>query len=211
MKNLKSPNISPQMLIIVGLTVGGLLLGMIGYVAAVAPEKSRIVPIDTQIQSARASLIAAEQLPARPTPEPAQAADLFKLTKAMPDSDDIPGILLALTKIAQQSSVSLQGVTPAPDVLVTGYSQVPLTLQVGGTYVTITNFLRNLRRSVVLKGNSLQVTSRLFIPTSISLGTTNGVITATITLDAFTYGAPPTTTTTPASTDTTDTTTTTTG
>jgi Tfp pilus assembly protein PilO len=213
-KKVQLPNLPKQTMIAIGLAVGGLLLGLIGYLAVISPENAKIVPIESQIATARASLISAEEAPAKIKPIPAKAADLFKLTNAMPDSDDVPGVLIDLTQLAKESSVELTGVTPTADVPETGYSEVPVSVLVTGSYAGMTKFLTEMRRAVVVNGDTLKVSGRLLEPTSIDLTTPDGkLVSATITLNAFSYGTgtPPATTTPGTTTTETTTTTATTG
>jgi Tfp pilus assembly protein PilO len=125
----------------------------------------------------------------------------------MPGTDEIPGVLISLSQLAQSSKVSLLSVTPAPDVAESGYSQVPIALQVSGKFDGLMKFLTSMRRAAVLHGDKLKVKGRLFVPTTVSITSTDGKsVNATINLDAFVYGNAPV-----AATDTTATTTTTSG
>jgi Tfp pilus assembly protein PilO len=202
-------NIPQQTLIAVGLAVGGLLIGMLGYFVAVSPEKAKIGGINSQIEVARSSLLAAEVPTAKTKVLPANAVDLFKLETAMPINDNVPGLVLELSALAKASALTVSGITPSADLAETGYAQVPISLQVVGTFPNVTTFVRKLRESVVVNGQTLKVNGRLFVPTSVAVTTAQGnSINATITLDAFVYGSGSTTTTTATTTTGTDSTTT---
>ena len=92
-------------------------------------------------------MIVAEGAQAKPVPF--RASDLFRLAKAMPGSTDMPGILLALGHVARQSSVTLTAVHPSPAVnLGIGYSAIPISITISGSYAAITKFEHLLRTSV---------------------------------------------------------------
>jgi hypothetical protein len=148
----------------------------------------------------------------KPKPPDVQAADLFRLTEAMPDSQDVPGILLSVERLVQTSSLALVSIQPPPVTppvpSATGYTAVPVTVTVHGTFANVAKFLQRLRDSVVVTDGHLKVTNRLYIPTQISLSVVTGqTLAASIGLSAFVYGTPPAPVVAP--TDTTATTTTT--
>jgi hypothetical protein len=207
--------LSRQQMIAVGLATFGLVLGLGAYMILVAPQKSKAVALAGAVDSAQTSLSVAQHAPrhVRPKPVPVGAADLFRLTKAMPDSGDVPGILRALTRLAKASSVELISLGPSPAAPTPmGYSTVPVSISVHGKFANVSNFLHRLRDTAVVTHKHLKVTGRLFVPNQISLTSDDGLaVNATILLDAFVYGAAPVAGSTPTdttSTSTTDTTTT---
>jgi hypothetical protein len=73
-----------------------------------------------------------------------------------------------------------------------GYTAVPVTVIVHGTFTDIANFLQQVRDSVVVTHDHLKVTNRLYVPTLISLSVVDSkTLTASIGLSAFIYGTPP--------------------
>jgi Tfp pilus assembly protein PilO len=188
----------------IGLPVFGLLIALIGYFALVSPQNGKSHRATEQIQALQAQLLALHQKP--PKPVSPQAVDLFRLVKAMPDTDDMPGILRDLSRLARSSKVSIQTVQPSAQVaLPLGYGALPLTVALEGKFGNVSTFLARLRGQVRLGEKKLYVTGRLLIPNQIQLTSKDGgTVTATLTLDAFVYGvAPP-----PTPTSTTGTTTT---
>ena len=103
--------LSKRELVLFGVPVLGLLIGMLGYFALVAPQKSKASRLGNEIVGAQAALIAAHHKP--PKPVSAHAVDLFRLTKAMPDSNDMPGLLRNLSQLSRASNVKLQSFTPS--------------------------------------------------------------------------------------------------
>lgn len=192
--------IGKEKLILYGVSVFGLLIGVAGYFALVAPQKATSHRLDAEIQAAEVRPAAAQQARAAKQP-PVHATDIFRLTKAMPDSNDVPGILDRLSQLAQASSTTLQSVQPSPVVPLTGgYGALPLNVVVGGPFAGVSSFLQRLRQQVALgKKGALHVDGRLLVVNNVQLATTTGsAVTATLSLDAFVYGVapPPTTTTT---------------
>jgi len=201
-------SIPREKLLLIGVPVFGLLIGLLGYFALVAPQKSKAASLSNQIAVAK---LQAEQVktPQKAKPVPVHAADLFRLTKAMPDSDDVPGILLDLARVAKSSDVSIQSVAFTAPVPLSGYGALPTTVIVKGSFPSVAAFLHQLRREVWVDGRgNVHADDRLLIADNVNLAEASGVMTATLSLNAFVYGlsAPSTTTT---STDTTTTTTTT--
>lgn len=182
-----------------GLPIFGLLLGMIGYFALVSPQKARSHRASGQLASLEAQLLAEQKAP--PKHASVQAVDLFRLVKAMPDTNDVPGILRTLDRVAESSGVTIETLTPGAQVaLPSGYGALPVTVGVQGTFTDVSSFLSKLRDQVRLGKKSLYVTGRLLIANQVGMTSKDGkTVTATLNLDAFVYGvappAPPATTT----------------
>jgi Pilus assembly protein, PilO. len=202
-----------QQMLAVGLAVFGLVLGLGSYLILVAPQKSKAVALSGAVTAAQSSLYVLQHNPhqkvQKPKPPDVEAADLFRLTKAIPDSPDVPGILLSVMRLAQASSLELISVQPTAGTATTqsptGYTAVPISVSLHGKFANVAGFLQRLRDSVVVTHDHLKVTNRLFAPSLISLSTSDGqTVDASITMSAFVYGTPPppvvaptTTTTTP--------------
>jgi Tfp pilus assembly protein PilO len=191
--------LSQQQMLAVGLAVFGLVLGLGSYMILVAPQKSKAVALSGAVEAAQSSLYVVQHHPhghvQKPKPPAVEAADLFRLTKAMPDSQDVPGILLAMMRLANASSLDLISVQPAlnpPAQNPIGYTAVPVSVSLRGKFANVANFLQRLRESVVVSDGHLKVTNRLFIPSLITLSTSADGLTvdATISLNAFVYGKP---------------------
>lgn len=182
-------------LVLFGLPVLGLLVGMIGYFLLVAPEKSRASRLASQVDAAQAALLAAHQKPPKQVHISAHAVELFRLTTAMPDSSDVPGLLRNLSRLAAASKVTIQSVSPQnPIPLTLGYGALPVNLTIAGTFTTVSDFLRRIRTQAMMRNGKVHATGRLLIAKSVSLspgGTGNG-LTVALSLDAYVYGiAPP--------------------
>lgn len=187
--------LTKQQLILFGLPVVGLMLGLLGYLALVSPQKSHAGRLASEIGAAQAQLLAAHKPAVKAKPTSAQAADLFRLTKAMPDSGDMSGVLRQLTLLAHASSVSLDTVRPSPVVTTAlGYGAIPMEVDVSGKFANVVGFLQRVRQQVAIgKKGRLHADGRLFVANQIQLTTTDGrSVAAAMKFDAFVYGAPPT-------------------
>jgi Tfp pilus assembly protein PilO len=161
----------------------------VGYFALISPERSQASQLSGQIASVQTELTVAEGASAKPLPF--RASDLFRLAKAMPSANDMPGIVIELRNLAAQSSVALTAVRPAPPMpLALGYSALPVAVTVAGTYTAVSRFMGLIRRDVRLSGTApLEVGGRLFDADSIQLqaAAKGDSLTATLALDAFVY------------------------
>jgi Tfp pilus assembly protein PilO len=199
-----------QLFACLGFVALGVVVGLAGLLLAVLPQQAKASKLDKEILAAQVRFAS---LHASGTRGPAiRAADLFQLARAMPDQQDVPGVLLDLARAAQASSVKLVSILPAATVAQADGSQaVPMKVVVDGNWSGITSFLRRLRLDVrATQRGHISVVGRLFVIDSvqISAGSSTSEVEATMNVNAFVYGeAPPPA---PAGTDTTGTSTTTT-
>lgn len=211
-----------QLIAVIGLVALGVVVALAGLLIAVLPQRSKAHSLDAEIAQTQAKLASLRSESHRGPV--IKAAQLFQLARAMPDSTDMPGLIVDLSRAAADAKVSLLSVGPQAAVLQTdGASGVPLRIQITGSWNEIADFLHVLRSNVrVNGGGKLFVDGRLFTVDTVQLapnapatgtpGDTSGPkgeLTASLSVNAFSYGVPAPTTTT--STDTTATTTTTSG
>jgi hypothetical protein len=202
--------VTKEKLILFGLPAFGLLLGLLGYVALVLPQKSKASHLSAEVDAARAGQVVPAKPKTESKPPSVHAADIFRLTKAMPDSADVPGVLLELARVAGESSVAVQSVKPSsPVALPAGYGVIPLDVTVQGTFPHVSAFLQRLRGEVSVDARGTpHVSGRLLVADQVGLASGDGrTVTATLSFNAFVYGMTPPAPA-PTTTDTTDTTTT---
>lgn len=179
----------------IALAGGGatLAVAVVGWFAVAAPARSHAGRLATQVEDAQNQVVSLEAAQAR-SPK-AASRDLYRLARAMPTQDDMPGILLELDRLAGSSGVSLEHVQPAARVtLADGSSALPLTVVVDGRYGAITTFLRRLRLEVSAPADRVVAAGRLFDADEVTLvtkGQGSPVVVATLQLVAFDYAAPP--------------------
>jgi type IV pilus assembly protein PilO len=117
-------------------------------------------------------------------------ADLFGLTKAMPDKTDMAGIMLELDSVASSAGVGFASITPGAVAVKSGYTAVPINLTFQGSYYDLADFLFRLRNLVVVRDGKLGVDGRLFSLDSLSLQEgPNGLpqVQAALTVNAYVY------------------------
>ena len=195
-----------QLIVVIALVVLGVVVGIAGLMLAVLPQRSHVKSLDMEIAATEAKL-ASLQRESHHGPV-IRAAQLFQLARAMPDSADMPGLIVDLSRAAQDSKVSLLSVQPAgavaqPD----GANGLPLKLSISGSWSGISAFLHALRSNVRVDGGKLFVDGRLFTVDSVQLspnapstpgvsgtpGTASpsGGLTVALSVNAFSYGVAP--------------------
>jgi hypothetical protein len=209
----------PSPALIAGIVVGLLVYGLAGFFLLISPQRGKAADLKretaaTEQQIAQYRALTAQ---ARSTP-PIRVAELFRLTKAMPDEVDMAGVLLELSRVARESGIDFDSITPQGPAAQTGYTTIPITLEFDGNYYELSDFLFRLRNLVRVESGRLDAQGRLFVVESITFNESERSfprIKASLIVRAFVYGdattpaatAPPAgTTTTPASTTTTTTT-----
>jgi type IV pilus assembly protein PilO len=175
-------------LVVVGLLVAAAL----GYFVLISPKRSaaseltaRITATESEIQARR---IAQRQTP---TAEPIRAADLFRVTKAMPNKYDMPGVLLELNRIARETGIRFESITPQDATDAGGYLRQPIDLVFEGNFYELSDFLYRVRTLVSVHNGELRATGRLFTVRSLSFVEGERAfpqIKATLGVDAYVYG-----------------------
>ena len=190
-----------------GVGFGLLLFFLAGYMFAVSPQhaaaKKILAQIDAQkieIYKKRASVRAGAH------PPTIQVADLFRLARAMPDREDMPGIMLTLSQVAHEAGVSFDLIEPATDSTPQSgpYATRRIHLVFNGDFYGLSDFLYRVRNLVVVRDGKLDATGRLFNVDTVTFnvqGQSFPQISAEIYVNAYVYGsapqpAAPTTTTT---------------
>ena len=120
-----------------GVIVGLLLLGFLAHHFVVAPQGAKAAKIQTQIDATQAQIYQRKaDLKAAGKPPTIAVADLFKLSRAMPDRSDMPGIILTLSQVAREAGISFQLIEPvvgAPtDTTASGYQTQRIHLLFNG-------------------------------------------------------------------------------
>ena len=182
--------------------------------AHVSPQRSTAASIArsataTEVQVQEAKRPAPDQSTITQPKQPEiRTAYLYKLSKAMPMTTDMPNLLLELSQVVQSAGVKLNSISPTPPD-VTGTTGITLT--VSGDFYSLTDLLYRLRNLVTVRDGVLDVSGRLFSVTSVGLTPSSGrSLDANLSLSAYTFSdaaaaAAALPATTPASTSTTDT------
>jgi len=211
--------LDPRLKLVLAVVVPLVVLAA-GWTMVVKPERSKASDLVAQVQSVQQQILANKAAAtAAGRPEPIRVADIFRLATAMPDSSDMPGIILQLNQIAQETGIQLTTFQPDnPPQSESGYQKVTIKVTLSGNFYALSDFLYRLRSLVAVRSGKLLAAGRMFSIEQIDFAEIPPTpeITATLTLDAYVYGgtaaapsaAPSTASTNPAETTTTDTTTT---
>ena len=197
-----------------GIAIAGVLVvALAGWFLIVSPKKGTVAGLEDQVAAAQLKLTQA-QIDSRTEPAPpVETGDLFRLAKAMPDDTDMSGILLELNRVASDTGIEFESISPGGAATVGAYQVVPVTLIFEGNFYSLSDFLFRLRNLVSVRNGVLDADGRLFNVDSVAFGESQNrvpSIRATLQVNAFVYGtgspatqAPPPAATTPAATTTT--------
>lgn len=163
-----------------------------GYFMVVSPKKSDLARLDQEIAATSVELSAARAASrAQDDAQPIAVADIFRLAKAMPSGSDMPGILLELARIADETGIRFKSITPQPGTVVGTYSLIPVDVTFDGTFYALSDFLFRLRTLVSVRRGELHAGGRLFAVESVDFSESPAgfpTLAAAIKLQAFVYG-----------------------
>ena len=169
-----------------------LVVSAAGYFLLISPQRSKSAELSEEAQTVQAQIQALRTANAQVrTLEPIRVADLFRVSKAMPDTDDMPGMLLELNRIARDTGIRFESITPQEATDSGGYMRRPIDLIFDGNYYELSDFLFRLRSLVRVRGGQLEATGRLFTVNSINFVESERAfprIKATLSVSAYIYG-----------------------
>jgi Tfp pilus assembly protein PilO len=140
-----------------------LIVGAVGYFALVRPKGGEAARLQEQITELDAKVIEARLAQRQLDQAPAiKVADLFDLSKAMPDKEDMAGVILELNAVAASTGIRFIAITPQGTVSSTGYKVQPIQLTFHGNYFDLTDFLFRMRNLVTVRDGVLRASGRLF-------------------------------------------------
>lgn len=184
----------------IGMVVAALLVvAAAGYFLLISPQRSRGAELAKEAESIEAQ-ITAQRIASKQANqiEPIRVADLFRVSKAMPSTDDMAGVLLELNRIARETGIRFESITPQEPADAGGYQRRPIDLVFDGNFYELSDFLFRLRSLVRVRGGELEATGRLFTVNSLNFVESERAfpqIKATLNVSAFVYGtgvaAPP--------------------
>ena len=191
MKRNKVPQ-SAQIAIVVAVL---LIVILAGYFLLIGPQRKKAASLTKQIASTEQQIgeARAAQLKFKNTPK-VRIADLFRLTKAMPDQPDEPGIILEINEIARATGISFDSISPQAAQVVSAYQAIPINLVFQGNFYNLADFFFRLRKLVDVRRGELETTGRMFAIDKIQFDAGDKLfpqIKATLTVDAFVFGASP--------------------
>jgi Tfp pilus assembly protein PilO len=191
---MKSKPSSPALIALI--VVGVIAYLAVGYLLVISPQRAKGADLKTQIAQTESQIAQYRALSAQARATASiRVADLFRLEKAMPNDVDMAGIVLELSRIARDTGITFESISPQPPVLQTGYHTLPVTLVFDGNYFELSDFLYRLRSLVRVRTGRLAASGRLFVIESISFSESPKAfprIQASVVVNAYVYGDAPT-------------------
>ena len=173
-----------------------LIVALVGWFALVGPQRTQSSALDEEIADYETKITLARQA-STASGEPAaveiRVADLFRLAKAMPDREDMPGVILELNSVALSTGIMFVSIAPGAPVTREAHYSVPITLTFEGNYYDLTDFLFRLRNLVSVREGVLDATGRLYTLDSLDFNEAEAgfpEIQATLVLSAYAFGVP---------------------
>jgi Tfp pilus assembly protein PilO len=149
-----------------GVVLGLLLLTAVAYKFVVAPQGAKASKLQAQVDSTQ-SLISQRRrdLQAAGRKPTIAVADLFKLSRAMPDRTDMPGIILTLSHVAREAGIDFDLIEPVAAsttaAVTVGFEAQRIHLLFNGDFYGLSDFLYRLRSLVAVRDGKLAATGRL--------------------------------------------------
>jgi Tfp pilus assembly protein PilO len=84
-------------------------------------------------------------------------ARLLELAKMVPDSEEIPSLLLQIQDLADQSGIEFISITPGEPVEAGAFRIIPLQLEFSGTYFDLSDFVYRAEQMAAGPGRLLAV------------------------------------------------------
>jgi Tfp pilus assembly protein PilO len=166
----------------------------VSYMLLIRPQRAESGRLDAEITELESKIaVAAEQTAVAKQPQVRiNVADLFRLAKAMPDEEDMPGIILEVNSIASSAGIEFLAMQPQPAVVAGSHRAVPITLTFEGNYYDLTDFLYRLRTLVTVKDGKLHASGRLYTLDALDMHeakTGFPDIEAVLTVSAYAFGS----------------------
>lgn len=187
--------LSPRDQMILGIAAIVLVVA-VGVFVLIMPQVNRLGELDSEIHTADQEIQSAQTLlDQRQDAKLAAAstqAQLIKLANEMPDTPELPSLIIELQDTANESGIDFTGIEPQIPQTATGYRKLPLSLTISGQWTDIIEFTRRLTKL----GRQIRVLSvvvgsaQVGTPASQTPTDTVGpnVITATVEIEAYMLG-----------------------
>jgi Tfp pilus assembly protein PilO len=170
------------------------LLSLLVYFVVVSPKRSRASDLEGEIATAQTELGQLQAERARIAAQPkVSVRELKRLRKAMPNETNMPGLMRQIGSVARQTGISFDSITPSEPVAASGYQKLPISLVFQGNFFELKRFLARMRKLVRVGNERVRVDGRLLTVDAIDFAEGSKQfpqIQATLTANAFVYGAP---------------------
>jgi Tfp pilus assembly protein PilO len=124
--------------------------------ANIADANASIADETTKLSSAQAKLAAAETTKAEGQKNQAR---LLELAKMVPQSSQVPSLLVQIQDLADQSGIDFLSMSPGEPSESSGFQIIPLQLQFTGSYFDLSDFAYRVEQLVAGPGRLLTVKS----------------------------------------------------
>ena len=165
----------------------------VSYMVLIRPKRAEAGRLDAEIAELETKITAGKKQAAPTEPEVRiNVADLFRLAKAMPDEENLPGIILEVNSIASSAGIEFLAIQPQPAVAAGSRRALPITLTFEGNYYDLTDFLYRLRTLVTVKDGNLHASGRLYTLDALDMHeakTGFPDIEAVLTVSAYAFGS----------------------
>lgn len=181
-----------------------ILLGLIGYMMVVSPQGAKAKKLQKQADAVQVQIYHRKaEVRAGLHPPTIQTADLFRLARAMPDTHDMPGIILTLSDLARSSGIKFDLIEPVAGAPLPSGSYLTdrIHLLFNGDFYGLSDFLYRMRSLVAVRDGRLDASGRLFNVDTMTFNVIANAfprISAELFVNAYVYGSAAPAATTPA-------------
>jgi Tfp pilus assembly protein PilO len=174
------------------------LVGIAGFMLVVSPKGLEAGKIQRQADAEQSQVYHRRaELRAGLHPPAIQTADLFRLARAMPDHEDMPGIILTLSDVARSAGIKFDLIEPSTNGSTSGptgsFQAQRIHLQFNGDFYGLSDFLYRLRSLVSVRNGVLQTSGRLFNVDTVTFNVQANSfpqISADLSVEAYMYAPP---------------------
>lgn len=158
-----------------------LLVGIIGYLALIAPKRSTAASLKQQTAAVQKQIDANRSTGFMQALPAVRSAGVFSLAKAMPKQLETPNVILQLSELADESGITFDQITPnaaaatalpgevaTPDTTAP-FAVEPIQVQFSGSFYDLVTFLQRVRNLVRVDHGRLTASGRLFDVSDIAL------------------------------------------
>jgi len=181
----------------IGVGVAGILVAVAAaWFLLVSPQRAKATELAMEVSASQADLsqrrLALAQPSANVTVKP---SDLYRLTKALPGTTDMAGIMLDVNRLAVRNELEFNSIAPGTEVLGAGYVQQPLSVVVKGRFGDVSRFLGDVRTLVKVRKGRLDARGRLYSVSRVDVtepgdGKKFPVVRATVIINAYAFSTP---------------------
>jgi Tfp pilus assembly protein PilO len=189
---------------------GLVLLMVAGYMLVISPEGAKGKKLQKQADDVQVQIFRRKgEIRAGLHPPTIETADLFRLARAMPDTQDMPGIILTLSQLARSSGIKFDLIEPVTGGAIPSgsYETNRIHLLFNGDFYGLSDFLYRMRSLVAVHDGRLDANGRLFNVDTLTFNVLSNSfprISAELFVNSYVYGssapAAPTTPVTPGTT-----------